>query len=72
MFNLNINLMEANEIVQLIANLGFPCAMCLILLYYINEESKRHRTETDGIKQALQENTKVLTELVTLIKTLVK
>lgn len=46
--------------------------MCLLLLWYINHESDKHKEETDKLSATLEGNTKVLTELTTLIKTLVK
>ena len=64
--------MDLNEITNLIANLGFPIAVCCVMFYYMNKQSEKHKQEIDKLSETLQGNTKVLTELCTLIKTLVK
>lgn len=64
--------MEVNDIVTLISNLGFPIVVCIALFYYMNKQNERHNSETDKLSETVQQNTKVLTELCTLIKTLVK
>lgn len=64
--------MEVNEIVSLISNVGFPVAVCVALFFYMEKQNERHQNETDKLNETVQSNTKVLTELCTLIKTLVK
>ena len=64
--------MEVNEIVSLISNVGFPVAVCIALFFYMEKQNERHQNETDKLNETVQSNTKVLTELCTLIKTLVK
>lgn len=64
--------MEVNEIVNIISNVGFPIAVCVVMFYYMNKQSEKHKQEIDKLSETLQGNTKVLTELCTLIKTLVK
>ena len=64
--------MEVNEIVSLISNVGFPAAVCIALFFYMEKQNERHQNETDKLNETVQSNTKVLTELCTLIKTLVK
>lgn len=64
--------MEANEIVSIISNVGFPIAVCIVMFYYMNKQNDKHKQEIDKLSETLQGNTKVLTELCTLIKTLVK
>lgn len=64
--------MEVNEIVSLISNVGFPVAVCIALFFYMEKQNERHQNETDRLNETVQCNTKVLTELCTLIKTLVK
>lgn len=56
----------------MVSNLGFPIAVCIALFYYMNKQNERHSHETDKLSETVQANTKVLTELCTLIKTLVK
>lgn len=64
--------MEVNDIVTLVSNLGFPVVVCIALFYYMNKQQDRHNSETDKLSETVQQNTQVLTELCTLIKTLVK
>jgi hypothetical protein len=64
--------MDVNAIVSLISNVGFPVAVCIALFFYMEKQNERHQNETDKLNETIQSNTKVLTELCTLIKTLVK
>lgn len=64
--------MDLNAIVSLISNVGFPVAVCIALFFYMEKQDERHQNETDKLNETVQSNTKVLTELCTLIKTLVK
>lgn len=64
--------MDINGIVTLISNVGFPAAVCVALFFYMEKQNERHQNETDKLNETVQSNTKVLTELCTLIKTLVK
>ena len=64
--------MDANGIISLISNVGFPVAVCVALFYYMEKQNERHQQETDKLNETVQSNTKVLTELCTLIKTIVK
>ena len=64
--------MDMNGIVSLISNVGFPVAVCIALFFYMEKQNERHQNETDKLNETVQSNTKVLTELCTLIKTLVK
>lgn len=64
--------MDINEIVSLISNVGFPVAVCIALFSYMEKQNERHENETDKLNGTVQSNTKVLTELCTLIKTLIK
>ena len=53
--------MDINNIISAIGSLGFPIVACGFLGYYIY----KLQTKTNDI---IMENTKVLTELVTIIK----
>lgn len=64
--------MDANGIISLISNVGFPVAVCIALFYYMEKQNEHHQSETDKLNETVQSNTKVLTELCTLIKTLIK
>ena len=64
--------MEVTDIINIISNVGFPVAVCVALFFYMEKQNERHQQETDKLNETVQSNTKVLTELYTLIKTLVK
>ena len=55
--------MDANAIVQIISNLGFPIAMCGALFWYINKQLELHKEETHELKQSLDNNTLIITKL---------
>lgn len=64
--------MDIDSVTQLISNVGFPVAVCIALFFYMEKQNERHQQETDKLNETVQSNTKVLTELCTLIKTLIK
>lgn len=65
--------MEAlDSITAVISTVGFPIAVCLILLWYINKMTEAHKNEMDSMTSALNQNTVVLAELKELIRGLKK
>ncbi len=64
--------MEVDSVTNIISNVGFPVAMCLLLFYYMERQNERHKQETDKLNETLQGNTNVLTELTTLIKSFIQ
>lgn len=62
--------MDANTIIQIVSSLGFPIVMCAALFWYMVKQREAHKEETDHLKDTINENTKVLAELTTLIKVL--
>lgn len=64
--------MTANDIVNLISSVGFPIVMCGALIYYIININKKNDDTIMGLSDTINQNSKVLAELTTLIKTLVK
>lgn len=60
--------MDIAEVTQLISNVGFPIGMCLLIFYYMTKQDTKHTEETEHLRSTLEENTKVLQELTTLIK----
>ena len=51
------------DIVTIITNLGFPIAVCVMLMWYIRELTNKHQAETKEFTQALNQNTLVLQKL---------
>ena len=64
--------MELPTIVELIGSIGFPIVMCLILLQYMDRQNEKHDKEVHELTETINNNTKILTELTTLIKTIIK
>lgn len=62
--------MDLTEITNIITSVGFPIVMCLMLFKYLQDESDKHETEVKSLNETINSNTQVLTELVTLIKTM--
>lgn len=64
--------MNVDETIKIISTLGFPVVMCLLLYYNMVQQDTRHENENRAMQETLNRNTNVLTELSTLIKTLIK
>lgn len=60
--------MEAlTGITTVISTVGFPIAICLILLWYIYKLSEMHKSETKEFTEALNQNTLALQKLSDII-----
>lgn len=62
--------MQAGEFTTLIANLGFPIAMCIMLLYFMMKELKSHKEETELLTNVIADNTKAIEKLQTVVDTI--
>ena len=59
-----------DEIVTAISTVGFPIVCTLILLYLLVKENEQHKEEMGSIKDTIQNNTIVLSELKQLLNDL--
>lgn len=50
-----------------ITTVGFPIAMCCILLWYIYKSQKNHKEEVTHLTEAIQNNTVVMEKILTKI-----
>lgn len=57
--------MDVTVFTQIIGSLGFPIACCIALFWYINKIEKAHKEEMDKMSEAINNNTKVMNELLT-------
>lgn len=64
--------MEIDTLTQFVSTVGFPIAMCVALFYYMVKQNDKHDKEISELTNTINQNTNVLTELTTLIKTLTK
>lgn len=57
--------MDGMEVISnLISNLGFPIAMCVILFYSLNQERKDHRASEDVINRSIVELKETFTQTI--------
>ena len=61
-----------NEIMTLISNVGFPIAICIMLMYYVLTLTKEHKAETKEFTEALNKNTLVLQSLADKLNEVIK
>lgn len=60
--------MEFTDILTAVSTVGFPIVFCLILFWYLREESNNHKTEMDQLKTVIAENNTILASLKQLIQ----
>jgi len=60
--------MEFETIISAISTVGFPIAATLILGYLLLQEQKNHKEETESLKDAINSNTIIMTELKQLLQ----
>ena len=57
------------EIIDVISSVGFPIAMCLVLLWYINKKDEHYITQLAKIEQQVDETRAQPTEALTKVNT---
>ena len=62
--------MDISTIAQLISTIGFPIAMCIYLLIYIKSFDEKYCEKLDSMAKAIENNTIVITKLMTMIDNL--
>ena len=60
--------MDISTIASLISSVGFPIAACCYMVYLHNKSEERHREEVDKLRQSLDNNTKVMQKICTILK----
>lgn len=61
--------MDFNSIMQSISNMGFPAIVCIIMIWINREQTKSFKEDLNSLKEALDQNTKAVTELRMLLYT---
>ena len=59
--------MDFTTLTSLIGSLGFPIVCCGALFWFLNEMTKRHKEELESLSEAIDNNTKVMNELIAKI-----
>lgn len=62
--------MDWNGVIQAIGSVGFPIVACGVMFNYLEKERESHKEEIASVTHALNENTKVITELKVIIERL--
>lgn len=60
--------MDAQTFSQLISSVGFPIVACMIMWKSLQDSTAAHKEEMDGLKESLNKNTLVLSELKQMIE----
>ena len=60
--------MDTQAFTQLISSVGFPIVACMIMWKSLQDSTAAHKEEIDGMKESLNQNTLVLSELKQMIK----
>lgn len=62
--------MDINAWSQAISSYGFPIVCCVVMFKYLEKERETHREEINSITQALNENSRIISELKYVIERL--
>ena len=60
--------MDSQAFSQLISSVGFPIVACMIMWKSLQDSTAAHKQEMDGMKESLNQNTLVLSELKQMLK----
>ncbi len=60
--------MDAQAFSQIISSVGFPIVACVIMWKSLQDSTAAHKEEMDAMKESLNQNTLVLSELKQMIK----
>lgn len=60
--------MEFPDILSAISTVGFPIVFCILLFWYLREETKNHKEEVLDLKNVIAENNTILASLKQLIE----
>lgn len=63
--------MDANTVLQAISAVGFPIVMCLIMVKLVYNLQEQHTKEVESLRTSIDNNTKVLDNLMDKLDKLV-
>lgn len=55
--------MDVSSVTTIISSLGFPIAMCCILMWYLNKQEERHTAEITKLSESVENNTAAMNSL---------
>lgn len=56
------------QFVNILSTVGFPAALCVIMLKYIVDQRDAHKAESDAYRKAIDANTTAITALTTWLQ----
>lgn len=59
--------MNVVDVANLISSVGFPIVMCIVLFKYMESNDDKREVEAKELRDAINKNTVVLTELIAKI-----
>lgn len=62
--------MDVVTLMEAVSTVGFPIAMCVLLLWYINKQTEEHQRESRYFTSAINQNTNAITKLTYMIEKL--
>ena len=63
-------MMDIQTLTQLVSSVGFPIVACLIMWKSLQDSTAAHKEEMDAMRESLNQNTVVLTELKQMLQDL--
>ncbi len=64
--------MDVNAVTTLIGTIGFPCAMCFLLLYIQLKEQQSHKEEMTEMRNAIEKITEAVNNNNNLVQQLIQ
>lgn len=64
--------MDVTAINQFISTVGFPVAMCCAMMYIMLKSEENHKNEVASLKDSLNSNTNILSQLKQLLSDFLK
>lgn len=55
--------MDVSTITQVISNVGFPIAMCIMMWYRLQKSDEVHKAEMEKLRESFDGNTRAITGL---------
>lgn len=60
--------MQFPDILSAISTVGFPIVFCILIFWYLREETESHKEEMIELKNVIAENNNILASLKQLIE----
>lgn len=64
--------MDANAIIQLVSNVGFPIACTAVMFMLFYKEREAHSEESKKFVEAIDNNTRIMEEVKNIVQALSK